>query len=198
MNTKSSLVGELRDREYRSQYVASQISVGLPFQIRALRKARAWTQKKLAEAAGMAQPRITEIERPGGRKLNIDTLLRLSEAFDVALEVRFVPFGQFIDWNEDFDPNHYDVPTFETELARAESDEQTRASAQDAIRNISRPHVSDSALIIYPAYRQRSDVPKQAALFKPELSIVGGYEALKFNQQHADVATGAQTQQTAA
>ncbi len=35
-----------------------------------LRESREWTQPELAEAAGMSQPRISEIERPGERKLN--------------------------------------------------------------------------------------------------------------------------------
>jgi hypothetical protein len=36
MNTDSSLVNALQKKEYRDAYVASQIRLGMPFQIRAL------------------------------------------------------------------------------------------------------------------------------------------------------------------
>lgn len=115
MNTQSSLVAELREKEYRDAYVASQIRIGLPFQVRALRKSRDWTQAELGEAAGMAQSRVAEIER-GKRSLNLETLQRLASAFDVALDVRFVPFGELIDRTERFDPDRFTVPAFDAEL----------------------------------------------------------------------------------
>jgi transcriptional regulator with XRE-family HTH domain len=97
LNTQSSLAEQLLDKQYRDAYVASQIRISLPMQCRALRESREWTQPQLAEAAGMSQPRISEIERPGERRLNLETLLRLASAFDVALQVRFVPFSKFVD-----------------------------------------------------------------------------------------------------
>lgn len=127
MNIHSSLITELRDKTYRDAYVASQIRIGLPFQIRALRKAKDWTQEKLAESAGMAQPRIAEIEKPGERRLNLDTLLRLAAAFDVGLDVRFVPFGTLIERNEAFDPDSFTVKSFNEELREEEAKEQPAA-----------------------------------------------------------------------
>ena len=74
VNIDSSLTRELREKQYRDAYVDSQIRVGLPFQIRALRKSRDnMTQSALAEKAEMSQPRISEIESPGERNLNIET-----------------------------------------------------------------------------------------------------------------------------
>ncbi len=116
MNTNSSLVAELKDKTYRDAYVASQIRIGLPLQVRALRKSRRWTQPELAEHANMAQPRISEIEKPGERKLNIDTLLRLAAAFDVGLQVRFVPFSELINTSEGLDLDNLWIPSFDTEL----------------------------------------------------------------------------------
>lgn len=116
MNTDSSLVTELKDKSYRDAYVASQIRIGLPLQVRALRKSRGWTQPELAEHANMAQPRISEIEKPGERKLNIDTLLRLASAFDVGLEVRFVPFSELINTSEQLDLDNLLIPSFDAEL----------------------------------------------------------------------------------
>ena len=92
----------------------------LPLQIRELRKRREWTQPQLAEKAGMGQPRISELEKPGERRLTIEALLRLASAFDIGLQVRFVPFGELIDWSEGLDIDTFDVQAFEVELAEAE------------------------------------------------------------------------------
>ena len=124
MNTKSSLVRELKDKEYRDSYVASQIRIGLPMQCRALRESREWTQPRLAQLSGMSQPRISEIERPGERRLNIETLLRLASAFDVALQVRFVPFSRLVDDDEDIDLNRFYVKPFDEDLASIERIEE--------------------------------------------------------------------------
>jgi transcriptional regulator with XRE-family HTH domain len=114
--TTGRLLSELSDKSYRDAYVAAQIRIGLPFQVKALRTAKSWSQGDLAQRAGMAQPRISEIERPGERSLNIETLLRLASAFDCALEVSFVPFSQLVRDSESFDPASFDVPTFQQEL----------------------------------------------------------------------------------
>jgi transcriptional regulator with XRE-family HTH domain len=119
MNTDSSLIAEMRDKAYRDAYVGSQIRMTLPLQVRELRKRREWTQPQLAEYAGMAQPRISELEKPGERRLTIETLLRLASAFDVALQVRFVAFGELIDWSEGLDIDNFAVQPFETEVAEA-------------------------------------------------------------------------------
>lgn len=119
MNIHSSLIAELRDKSYRDAYVASQIRMGLPFQIRALRISRGWTQLQLAEAAGMSQPRIAEIEK-GKRSLNLETLLRLASAFDVGLDVFFASFGDLVDRKESFEPDTFDALSFSQEIAEAE------------------------------------------------------------------------------
>jgi len=118
VNTQSSLVAELTSKEYRDAFVASLLRIGLPMQCRALRESREWTQPELAEAAGMSQPRISEIERPGERKLNLETLLRLASAFDVGLQVRFVPFSKLIDDDDSVDLDSFYIEPFEEDLAR--------------------------------------------------------------------------------
>jgi transcriptional regulator with XRE-family HTH domain len=130
VNTQSSLATELKDKQYRDAFVASQIRIGLPMQCRALRESREWTQPQLAEAAGMSQPRISEIERPGERKLNLETLLRLASAFDVGLQVRFVSFSRLVD---DDDSIHFDsfyVSPFDEDMARLERMEYQMKSSK--------------------------------------------------------------------
>jgi len=116
LNINSSLIGELNDKAYRDAYVGSQIRMTLPLQIRGLRESLKWTQSKLAKEAKMAQPRISELESPGERRLTIETLLRLASAFDVALQVRFVPFGKLVDWSESLDLDNFSVQPFPNEL----------------------------------------------------------------------------------
>lgn len=129
MNTQSLLVQRLNDKQYRDAYVASQIRISLPMQCRALREGREWTQPQLADAAGMSQPRISEIERPGERRLNLDTLLRLASAFDVALQVRFVPFSKLVDDDDAIHFDSYYVEPYEEDLARLAKIEDQMKSA---------------------------------------------------------------------
>ena len=120
---------KLRDPEYRKAFVSSQINIGIPFQIRALLKSRGWTQEKLAERTGMLQPRISALLTPGKVRPNIETLRRLAEAFDCGLEVRFVPFGNLVQWSEHFDPEHFNIPTFDEEIRQAEEREDALVAA---------------------------------------------------------------------
>ena len=132
MNINSSLTSELREKQYRDAYVSSQIRIGLPFQIRALRKTCGnMTQAALATAAKMSQPRISEIESPGGRNLNIETLLRLASGFDVALEIRFVTFSELVARSESFDPERFEVISFEHEIDALEQGSAASALDQD-------------------------------------------------------------------
>src|ERR1700687_3356065 len=114
----SKLIRKLKDPRYRSAFVASQINIGIPFQVRSLLKSRGWTQEQLAERAGMLQPRISAILKPGKARLNIETLRRLAEAFDCGLSIQFVPFSELVRRSERFDPENFDVPSFEEELER--------------------------------------------------------------------------------
>jgi transcriptional regulator with XRE-family HTH domain len=113
-------------KEYRDAYVASQIDVGLPFQIRALREARGWSQRDLAEHAGMLQPRISAVERPGYGRVNIETLRRLASAFDVALIIRFAPFRELIRWADSFSPDTFGVPSFLDDVQISSEGQQVR------------------------------------------------------------------------
>jgi transcriptional regulator with XRE-family HTH domain len=97
-------------------------------QIRALRKSRGLSQPELAKLADMAQPRICEIEKPGERKPNVETLLRLANAFDVGLQIRFVPFDQLITDDDDMRLDNLSIKTFDEIVKEAEEEELTRTS----------------------------------------------------------------------
>lgn len=120
MTTKYRQLQRMKEKAYRLGVVNSQIEIDLPFQIRALRKQRGWTQPRLASEANMKQPRISSMERPGATRFSLETLRRLAEAFDVALLVRFAPFGELLDWSDRFSPDDFHVPGFEQELPELE------------------------------------------------------------------------------
>lgn len=113
MTTISKLGQKLRDPEYRRAFVASQINIGIPFQLRALLKSRGKTQEWLAEKSGMLQPRISGLMTPGKTRPNIETLRRIAEAFDCGLMVRLAPFSELAKWSDAFDPESFSVPDFE-------------------------------------------------------------------------------------
>jgi transcriptional regulator with XRE-family HTH domain len=112
VNTKATLIRKLKtSKEYRDAFVDSEISVGLPFQIRALRDSRGWSQKDLADATSMLQPRICAMEQAGYGNFTLNTLKKLAAAFDVALVVKFAPFAELIKWAESFSPDTFAVPS---------------------------------------------------------------------------------------
>jgi transcriptional regulator with XRE-family HTH domain len=117
------------DTEYRKAFVASQINIGIPFQIRGLMKAHGWTQEKLAERADMAQPRISAMLKPGKVRPNIETLRRLASAFDCGLLVRFAPYGELVKWSDQFDPDNFRVPSFQDDPAFKGETEETKLAA---------------------------------------------------------------------
>ena len=110
--TRTSLHQALLSKPYRDAYVAAQIHMILPFQLRALRTARGWTQAELAYRIGMTQPRIAELECPGARHMSLQTLLRLAAAFDIGLQVQFVAFDTLANWAEHLDPDAFNVSSF--------------------------------------------------------------------------------------
>jgi transcriptional regulator with XRE-family HTH domain len=82
----------------RVRFVESNLSKNLAFQIRALRDRKDWSQGELGKRVEMTQNAISRLENPFYGKATLTTLKRIAAAFDVALVVRFVPFGQLIDW----------------------------------------------------------------------------------------------------
>lgn len=76
----------------------SHLSKNLAFQIRMLRDQAGWSQEELAKRVGMNQNAISRLENPSYGKATLTTLKRISSAFDVALVVRFVSFGQLVNW----------------------------------------------------------------------------------------------------
>jgi len=80
---------------FRRAFAASAVSERLAMQVYSLRMSRGWTQEKVAEETGMAQPRISALESDC-HNVTLATLRRLADAYDVALQVKFVPFSSLL------------------------------------------------------------------------------------------------------
>jgi HTH-type transcriptional regulator/antitoxin HipB len=133
VNTRAQKIAKLGNKEYRDAFIGSQISIGLPFQIRALREQRGWKQSQLAEKTGMMQPRISAMEAPGGAKFTLETLRRLASAFDVGLMVKFVPFSGLVRWSEEFNPDTFTITSFEEDAGLIERKPETSATVAAGI-----------------------------------------------------------------
>jgi len=72
----------------------ASIEEGLAWQIKANRKARGLTQDDLARLLDTKQSAISRLEDPEYGNHNIETLLKLANAFDCALAVRFISYAQ--------------------------------------------------------------------------------------------------------
>ena len=98
MNTIEQMWSRLEEKSYREQFVAQQVKRAIPFQIRAMLKARNWTQSELAERAGIEQGVISRAANPNYGNLSLSTIIRVAAGFDVAFIGKFVPFSELGQW----------------------------------------------------------------------------------------------------
>ena len=139
------LYQELCDKEFRDAFVEAHIDNGIAYQISGMRRDRDWDQKTLAEKAGTRQAVISRMEDPDYGRLSITTLKKIAAAFDVALEVKFVPFSEFVGSVRSLCTEFYTPPAFDQDedMSRiiAES-EQPAAPMEGAHR--------DGNIIVFP------------------------------------------------
>ena len=101
-----------KGKKYRDNLVAANLSANIAAQIQALREARGWMQKDLAEKADMAPARISVMENPSYEKLTLSTLKRIASTFDVALIVKFAAHSELVTWIASLSPERLNVPSF--------------------------------------------------------------------------------------
>lgn len=109
---------KLRDKAYREEFVAAQARRAIPYQVRALMKAKKISQQELAERSGLTQGVISRAANPAYGKLTLNTIIRIAAGFDVAFIGRFVPFSKLEDYFDALSESELaDVPTFDEEDA---------------------------------------------------------------------------------
>jgi transcriptional regulator with XRE-family HTH domain len=144
----------LKEKRFRDTFVAGEIRRLLPFQLRALRAAREWTQGELGERANMPQTVISRIENGNAGSLNIKTLVKLAAAFDVALVIRFEPIDRLLSWVDNLSPERM-APRQSAEILA----EMERSATQDRALAVSQTPaftVLDSGSISTSALVQRT------------------------------------------
>jgi len=162
MTTKLSRAEKLNNKDYRKAFVASHINVNIPYQIRALRKQRGWGQQELAYKANMKQAAISRLEKPGNGKTNLDTMIRLANAFDVALIVKFAPYKEVINWSEQFYPDKFQVKSYEQDSIQSQTQSQISIQTFADRLNVSVPN--------YQAYEGQSGVSGAIELSKLQVA----------------------------
>jgi transcriptional regulator with XRE-family HTH domain len=71
------------------------------------------TQGELGIESEMKQARISTLERIGSGNFSIETLIRLASAFRVGLSIRFVQMSEMLAWENQFEPDNFDVAPIE-------------------------------------------------------------------------------------
>ena len=94
---KKLILKELEDKESREFFVRDSIDEGLSFQIIALRKQFGWSQKELAKRSKLSIKIIKELEDPNISNNEFDFFVKVANAFDIVLSVRFVSFKEEIE-----------------------------------------------------------------------------------------------------
>jgi transcriptional regulator with XRE-family HTH domain len=90
--------------------------------MRALREQHKWSQGELGKKMDppMLQEAVWRIENPNRANLTISTLLRVAAAFDVALEVKFVPFSAIADSAASMSAENQLILSFEDDIGLLE------------------------------------------------------------------------------
>jgi transcriptional regulator with XRE-family HTH domain len=150
VTSKLRLLAKLRNREYRDAYVEEKVATSLPFQIKALREqpGREWSQAELGERAGMRQNAISRLEDAESGTPSITTLLRLAQAFDVALLVKFVPFSKLLSEFADASFEALSAQSFDEELPQLQ---QLARTPQDSPSVVVAASSSDQSPILTSA-----------------------------------------------
>jgi transcriptional regulator with XRE-family HTH domain len=92
---KDEIWAKLGDKAYRESFSEGVVDDRLSAQIYYLRKHRGWTQKDLAERAGVSQPTVSGLEESASGA-RLETLRKIASAFDVVLDARFDSFSNAV------------------------------------------------------------------------------------------------------
>jgi transcriptional regulator with XRE-family HTH domain len=124
-------------KEYRHGFVEEATRTRIATQIKTIREQREWNYKKFAEEIGKKISWVYRLEDPNEAPPTIPTLLRVAEAFDVGLDVRFRSFSELLADVTTLGPDSFDVPSFCQEM---EGGSFSRARRRRKIRANCRRH----------------------------------------------------------
>lgn len=123
-------IDELDDKDYRIEFMQEMVRGWVSHQIKTLREQRGWTQQQLGEECDKPQATIGRLESPSYGRWTTATLLELAVAYDVALQIRFIPWGEFLRWSDDVSAAAMQVePWSRSQVSEAAMAEGKRAAA---------------------------------------------------------------------
>jgi transcriptional regulator with XRE-family HTH domain len=162
---RAKLLRKLTERSFRRAFAEEAVDVGVPIQIREMRRARQWTQEQLGDAASIAQEAVARAESLSYGRFTLATLKNLAAAFDCALIVRFAPFSELISWKERIDAAAITPADYSSDVALH------RAMPRD----VEMP-VADAVLELEPPphiLKSQKPCPQDAAKPLPLQSLLG-------------------------
>ena len=179
---KEELLKNLEDPEYRKSFVETHIKNGIAFQVRAMRGNL--KQEDIGKLAGLKQqPAISRIENPNYGKFTLKTLKEIAAAFDVALMVRFVPFGDLVKWDLNLSSKSLEVPSYDQDPYFKEKTEKAAITADSdqypaelTIQGISR-----NVVYIDDFLKKRGNLSTRQGTYLP---ITGGANSVVANDRY--------------
>ncbi len=112
-----------RDPEYRHAYMESAISHGVAWQIRTNREKRQLSQTALAAKIGSQQSAISRAEDTTYGSHSLDTLVKIANAFDCALQVRYIPYSSLARDSEDLSPEALYTESYNEEIVHGHQED---------------------------------------------------------------------------
>lgn len=103
---------KMRDRQYRSTFMESTVESWLSYQLLRLLDDRRLSVDDLAKMAGVSAGSLRQTALGSGAKVSVRRLLVIANALDIALEVRFVGWPQWLEHYEDTSPEAMSVDSF--------------------------------------------------------------------------------------
>ncbi|MHC1726746.1 MAG: helix-turn-helix domain-containing protein [Syntrophobacteraceae bacterium] len=148
---------DFKDKEYRHGYVDEFLNMSIATQIKVLREQRGWSQKDLAERAGMKQPRISAIENINYYRWSIETLRRLAEAFDITLCVAFEAFGRRVEDIQKFSRENLERASFEDDPVFSKEESATPDAPCSALSHKALSDVFSTNVVHYDPFSRRKN-----------------------------------------
>jgi transcriptional regulator with XRE-family HTH domain len=84
------------DKDYRDSYLDSHVKGSIAYQIQALREKAKLTQTEFGKLIGKPQSVVSRLEDTEYGGVNVNTLLQIAHALNIALEVKFCDFGTIL------------------------------------------------------------------------------------------------------
>lgn len=105
------------NEEYRHNYMESAIEQGVAWQIKINREKRCLSQTDLARRIGSKQSAISRAEDTTYGRHRLETLVKIANAFDCALQIKFIPYSKLAKDSADLTPAALYAKSYEEEIA---------------------------------------------------------------------------------